>query len=434
MSNANITSWFRQAAPYVQAYRGKTFVLAFSGEVFAHANFKNLIQDIALLSSLGIKVVLVHGIRPQMNELLALHNHQQDIQNDWRITDDLCLQVAQQAAGYVRSKIEALFAMGLSNTLLPTNSITLTSGNFVIAKPFGVHQGINYLHTGTVRKIDTDAIHTQLDHGNIVLLTPLGYSPTGEVLNCKYEEVAFNTAIHLQAHKLIYIASESLTNADQQIINQLTVEQANANKHEFNSSVEVKNHLEAGIEAVSAGIDRVHLLSCKEDGVLLEELFTRQGKGTLISKSSSELIRPANIDDAQGILHLIVPLQEQGILVQRSLEQLEMDIEHFTVIEYEGVVIACAALYYYPDDNMAELACIAVDTDYQKAQLGRSLLNQLEVQAEQAGCANLFVLTTQTQNWFEEQGFVKGQIDDLPMDKQALYNYQRNALVLFKTI
>lgn len=426
--------WFRQAAPYIQAHRGKTFVLAFSGEVFAHAHFKNLIHDIALLNSLGIKLVLVHGIRPQINTLLDNKNHQQDIKNDWRITDDTCLEAAQQAAGYVRSNIEALFAMGLPNTLFPASSITITSGNFVIAKPFGIHEGIDYLHTGTVRKINTQAINLQLANNNIVLLTPLGYSPTGEVLNCKYEEVAFNTAIHLQAEKLIYIASDNVVDTNNTTINELNIESATEIQSQISINTEIKNHLEAGIEAATAGIARVHLLSCKQDGALLQELFTRQGTGTLISKTPTEIIRQASINDAQGILHLITPLQQQGTLASRTLEQLEIDIDHFTVIENEGAIIACAALYNYSKENTAELACIVVDEDYQNTQLGRRLLQHLEKQARAAFCNQLFVLTTQTRNWFEEQGFAKGKLEELPIDKQSLYNYQRNSFVLFKSI
>ncbi len=434
IKNTTMIDWFRHAAPYIQAHRGKTFVVAFSGEVFEHPHLNNLIHDIATLNSLGIKIVLVHGIRPQMNALLEKYNHQQDIQNDWRITDDTCLQVAQQASGYVKSKIEALFARGLPSTLFPTRSITATSGNFVIAKPLGVHEGTDYLHTGTVRKLNTEAINAQLDNNNIVVLSPLAYSPTGETLNCKYEEVAFNAAIHLQAEKLIYIASHNVVDAKEETLTELNIEQATDLTNHANTNKEIKNHLEAGIQAINTGISRVHLLSCAQDGSLLEELFTRQGSGTLISATPSEIIRTANIDDAQSILQLISPLQEQGILVKRSLEQLEMDINHFYVVEYEGAVIACAALYNYAKDKMAELACIAVDAQYQNSQIGRGLLNFLEKQAKQESCNTLFVLTTQTKNWFEEQGFKKDDINKLPIDKQSLYNYKRNSLVLFKGI
>lgn len=430
----NITNWFRLAAPYIQAHRQKTFVLAFSGEVFAHANFKNLVHDIALLNSLGIRLILVFGIRPQISALLERQQHEQVIHDDWRVTDDMSLKSAQQAAGFVRSHIEALFSMGLPNTLFPSRSVTTVSGNFVIAKPFGIHNGVDYLHTGTVRKIQFDAIQQQLEQQHIVLLSPLGYSPTGEILNCKYEEVAFNTAMQIKADKLIYIGSENITDGQNNIIREITIDDYAELSHEINLSKELNNHLEAGIEAVKAGIDRVHCLSCVNDGALLEELFTREGDGTLICQAATTTLRPATIDDAASILALINPLYEKGILVKRTLEELEMDIQQFIVIEFEGAIIACASMTIFAEENMAELACIAVSHDHQKQQLARKMLAYFNEIAINENISNIFVLTTQASHWFEEQGFKKAELEDLPINKQALYNYQRNSQILIKQI
>lgn len=430
----NITKWFRLAAPYIQAHRQKTFVLAFSGEVFAHKNFKNLVYDIALLNSLGIQLIVVFGIRPQLNDLLAQHQHEAIIQDDWRVTDDISLQCAQQAAGMVRSQIEALFSKGLANSLFPSRSVSTVSGNFVIAKPFGVHQGIDYLHTGTVRKINLAVMQQQLAQQHIVLLSPIGYSPTGESLNCKYEEVAFNTALQIKADKLIYIGSERITDIQNNSVKEITIEQYATLSEHLNVSKELRNHLEAGIEAIKAGIERVHCLSCTTDGALLEELFTREGDGTLICEAATTSLRPATIDDAAGILALINPLYEQGILVKRSLEQLELAMSDFIVVEFEGAVIACASLTHFSEENMAELGCIAVSEDHQKQQLARKMLAYFEEAALRQQINKLFVLTTQTSDWFEEQGFMPAAIDALPIDKQTLYNFQRNSKILIKTL
>ncbi len=427
---------FRHSAPYIHAHRGRTFVLAFGGEAVADAQFSDLVHDVALLYSLGIRLVLVHGTRPQIEQRLKAIGSSFKYVNGLRITDDAALDCVKEAAGTVRVEIEALFSMGLANTPMSGAQIGVTSGNFVTARPLGVRDGVDYCHTGEVRRVDAAAIHQHLQDKRIVLLSPLGYSPTGEVFNLSAEEIATAVASELHADKLIMLTEGvSLRNGRRQLLTQLTLSEASdllASKRKLTDSD--RRHLQQAIHACRSGVRRVHLLDRSRNGVLLLELFTRDGAGTLITAETYEGLREATIDDVGGILELIRPLEDQGILVKRSRELLEMEINHFFVTERDGMVIACAALYPCEEQSLAELACLAVHPDYQDAGRGDALLQTIEARARAAGIGKLVVLTTRTAHWFRERGFVAGDKADLPDRKKSLYNYQRNSKVFYKLL
>jgi len=422
---ATTTSWFRNAAPYIHAHRGATFVIAFDGETIDTPGFDNLVHDLALLSSLGIKLVLVYGARPQIEQQcqrqdIDVHYHQ-----GLRITDDVSLKIAIAVMGKLRINIEAKLSFGLPHTPMAHARIRCTSGNLITARPVGVRDGIDFGHTGEVRRIDIQGINDQLSLGNMVLLPPLGYSPTGEIFNLAAEDIATAVATALTADKLIFIGEST-----PELPRELTVEQV----EQLSSEVAAHHPLKAAVRACKSGVKRVHLLDRSQDGTLLQELFSRDGAGTLITAKSFETIRQATIDDVGGILDLIQPLEQNGTLVKRSRDLLEVEIGHFTVMERDGAVVACAALYPYPQGNVAELACLAVAKDYQSLGRGDRLLHAIELQATQLGLKALCVLTTQTAHWFIEHGFNASEISDLPMEKQALYNYQRNAKVFKKIL
>lgn len=426
--------WFRNSAPYINAHRGRTFVLMFGGEAAEDPNFPNVIHDLALLNSLGVRIVVVYGTRPQIASRLDERGLETRFHNNLRITDASALTCAKEAAGTLRTEIEALFSMGLPNSPMHGSSIRVCSGNFVTARPLGVIEGVDYLNTGAVRRVDTTGINRQLDDGALVLLAPLGYSPTGEVFNLSVEDVATKTAAALQADKLIVLGSEAgITDSDGQLIRQAQLS-AVADLIENASSQEQFNQLRAASEACAHGVARCQVLSYRDDCALLEELFTHTGSGTLISHDGFEVIRVAEIDDVGGIIELISPLEEQGVLVRRSRELLEMEIHHFTVMERDGRIIGCAALYPYTQHGNAELACIVTDQEYRGRRQGERLLKEVELNAARLGLTKLFVLTTQTAHWFLEQGFVQTALEELPEEKQALYNYQRNSKVFRKTL
>ncbi len=418
------TDWFRSAAPYIHAHRGATFVIAIDGNTIATPRFSTLIHDVALLNSLGIKLVVTFGARPQIASACQAAGISAQYHQDLRVTDDDSLTIAINIIGTLKTRIQAQFSFGLPNTPMSDAKIRCTSGNFITAQPMGVKDGIDFQHTGKVRKVDIEGIQAQLQQENIVLLGPLGYSSTGEVFNLSSEAIATEVAIKMRADKLIFIGDMV---AD--LPRELTLSQAQKTL-EQNSN----HQLLSATSACSAGVPRVHLLDHKLDGALLQELFSHDGVGTLISKNPFENTRPASVNDVGGILELIAPLEANGTLVARSRDRLETEVAFFTVMERDNSIIACAALYQYPDSDTAEFACLAVDPDYRGAGRGEYLFNLLENQAREAGLSNLCVLTTQTAHWFLEHGFQSAEITDLPMARQNLYNNQRNAKVFIKTL
>jgi amino-acid N-acetyltransferase len=427
--------WFRNAAPYINAHRGRTCVLLFGGDIAADARFADLVHDLALLQSLGVKLVLVHGARPQIDAALLQRGIETSFARDLRVTDASALPAVQEAVGRLRIEIEARLSMGLINTPMSGSQIRVTSGNFVIAKPVGIHDGIDFCHTGDIRRIDHAAVRALLDSGHIVLLSPLGYSPTGEVFNLRAEDVATATAAALRSDKLILMVSgEGLTDAGKPV-KQLTLPQAEALLNGGAPLTEaLRRNLQSAITACRQGVNRVHLIGHDLDGGLLQELYTRDGAGTLVTGGKYEDLRNAQIDDVGGVLELIKPLEENGTLVRRSREQLELEIDRFLLIERDGMIIGCSALYPYPEEKMGELACIAVHPDYGDNGRGSELLEAMQQRARQLGLKRLFVLTTQTTHWFRERGFTEADIETLPVKKRRLYNYQRSSKVLFKQL
>ncbi|MBT4518935.1 MAG: amino-acid N-acetyltransferase [Halieaceae bacterium] len=424
--------WFRNTAPYINRHRGKTFVLMLGGEVAQHQNFANIIHDIALLNSLGVRMVLVHGSRPQIAQRLEQAGLVTSFQDDIRITDTAALDHVKDAAGSLRAQFEALLSMGLPNSPMQGAKIRVCSGNFVTAKPRGIVDGIDFHHTGSVRRIDTPGIHRELDAGSIVLLSPLGYSPTGEIFNLALEDIAVHCAAAIGADKmLLFGRSAGITKADDTLVRQCSVSES--------STLEIDNAeqaslLKTAIRACSAGVPRCQIISYREDCALLEELFTHDGSGTLVANDDYERSRAANIDDIGGILELIEPLEQQGVLLKRSRDLLETEIKQFRLLERDARILACAALYPFPEEGCGEVACIVSHPDYRGGARGQRLLRELENEARRLKLGRVFVLTTQTTHWFIEQGFEESDQDALPDQKQALYNLQRNSKVLFKTL
>lgn len=432
--------WFRHSAPYINAHRHKTFVLMFSGEAVQHQNFQHIIHDIALLHSLGIRLILVYGARPQINQNLLERKIETPFHQNRRMTTRESLPAVMNAVGSIRLEIEALLSMGLANSPMYGARIDVVSGNFVTAKPYGIRDGVDFQLTGEVRSIDTDAIQRHLDNHNIVLLGPTGYSTTGEVFNLLAEEVATKTATALNADKLIFLGEkQGLMNEKQQLLRELSPRQLESYIQQYQAHYpEFALHLKQAQQASLSGVHRVHLISYTYDGALIEELFTRDGIGTMITDAHYEEVRIANINDVGGLINLLRPLEQEGILVYRSRELLESEIEQFAVIERDGMILACAALYPISsaenETRSAEIACVAVDSSYRKSNRGSQILQFLEHKAKQQGIQQLFVLTTRTAHWFLEHGFVPAHIDDLPNARQALYNYQRNSLVFKKVL
>ena len=427
--------WLRSVAPYIHAFRGKTFVVAFPGELVLSGALPVLAHDLSLLHALGIKVVLVHGSRPQVQEQLALRNVETRFHNSLRITDAAALECAKEAAGELRLDIEAAFSQGLPNTPMANSSIRVISGNFVIARPVGIIDGVDHGMTGVTRKIAHETIHPILDAGGIVLLSPLGFSPTGEVFNLAMEDVAVAAANALRADKLIFITeTPTMTDAGGAEIREVSAHQAQAVLDSGCLRAEAAYYFDHATKACLSGVPRAHIVPFSTDGSVLLEVFTHDGVGTMISAQSLESLREATIEDVGGILQLIEPLEADGTLVKRGRELIEREIDYFSVIEHDGVIFGCAALYPFPAEKMAEAACLTVSPDAQAQGDGERLLKHLENRARAAGFRKLFVLTTRTAHWFLKRGFVQASVDDLPKDRQNMYNWQRKSLVLIKKL
>jgi len=432
--------WFRKASPYINAQRNQVMVLAISGEALTHPNLDNIIHDIALLNSLGIRLVIVFGARPQIDSLLKTNGIESKFHQALRVTDISMMPYVLGAYGRLRSELEAKLSMGIVNSPMHGAKLNVVSGNFVKAKPYGVSDGVDLGQTGHVRSIDTDSISHHLENKSVVLVPSTGYSMSGDIFNLSYEELAGDIAVQLNANKIVFFGSENgLKNKHGSLLQQLTVDQALACTQEIlpeTSDTDLiqsqRNQLKAAALACRAGVKRAHILSYSHDGALLEELFTRDGVGTMVSVDDFDQIRPARFEDTNGILELIRPLEEQGFLVRRSRELLETELDYFLVEVRDNAIIACVGLYPFPESQSAELSCFAVDPGYRKKGRGDRLLEAITARAKNQNLFKLFVLTTKTEQWFKERGFSVVSTDLLPGEKN--YNTNRNAKVLMKSI
>ena len=427
--------WLRSVAPYIHAFRGKTFVVAFPGELVTAGALPVLAHDLALLHALGIKVVIVHGSRPQVQEQLALRHVEARFHHGLRITDEAALECAKEAAGEIRLDIEAAFSQGLPNTPMANSAVRVISGNFVVARPVGIIDGVDLKMTGIARKVAHETINPILDAGALVLLSPRGVSPTGEVFNLPLDDVALAAATALRADKLIFITeTPMLTDAGGADIREVSVHLAQAILDSGCLRADAAFYFEHAVKACMGGVPRAHIVPFSVDGSVLLEVFTHDGVGTMISAENLESLREATIEDLGGILQLIEPLEADGTLVKRGRELIEREIDYFSVIEHDGVIFGCAALYPFPNEKMAEMACLTVSPDAQTQGDGERMLKHIENRARAAGFKKLFVLTTRTAHWFLKRGFVNASLDDLPKDRQNMYNWQRKSLVLIKNL
>ncbi len=428
--------WVRAAAPYFHTFRGKTFVIAFGGEVAQGELMQDLAHDCNLLAALGVRLVLVHGARPQIEDELARRGLASRYHNNLRVTDADALDCVKAAVGVTRINLEAALSQGLPNTPMAGAFMRITGGNFVTARPLGVVDGVDFQYTGTVRRVIAEEIQADLDQQNVVLISNLGVSPSGEIFNLAMEEVAETVAVAQRAEKLIYLCdAPGLLDDEGRLISAITAAEAERKLQAgIGLTEDLHLFLPRAINAVRRGVARAHLIDRDKDGNLLLEFFTRQGVGTMVSREPLHRLRQATIDDVATLLQLLAPLEADGTLVRRGRELIEMEVDRFTLAEHDGVIVGCAALYPFPEDGMAEMACLAVTGDFRRAGLGERLMQHICDRARQAGLRELFVLTTRTEHWFRERGFHEASPDTLPARKRDLYNFQRRSKVFVKTL
>ena len=435
MSDKPFVNLLRDAAPYVHAHHGRSFVIAFGGEAALSPHFPELLYDIALLRSLGVRLVLVHGARPQIESRLEKAGLQTNITAGLRVTDAAALACVKDGVGSLRLDIEALLSSGLAGTPMGGARLDVAGGNLITAKPVGVRNGVDHQFTGEVRSVDVEAINDLLARGSVVLLSPIGYSRSGETFNLRAEDVAVAVAEAINADKLLFLHDGESLQTRLNCHAQLTIDEASRIANQ-NPAIDepAQSLLGYAVRACSHNIPRVHLVNHSSDGALLQELYSRDGAGMLVSRKAFDCLRQAQVDDIAGIQNLIEPLQADGALVERGHERLELELPHFLVMERDGLITACCALFPYADDGMGELACVAVHPDYRKQGRAEQLLDQIERQARGLGLRKLFALTTHTAHWFTEHNFTAAEVSDLPAARQLHYSQQRNAKIFTKTL
>jgi amino-acid N-acetyltransferase len=443
--NFTFVPWFRSVAPYIHKFRNQTFVVGVPGEAIASGKLPNLVQDLALIQSMGVRIVLVHGFRPQVNEQLAAKGHSPKYHQGVRITDGVALDCAQEAAGQLRYEIEAAFSQGLPNTPMAGATVRVISGNFVTARPVGIIDGVDYQHSGLVRKVDVQGIARTLDMGALVLLSPFGFSPTGEAFNLSMEEVATSVAIALKADKLLFLAEVpgirvqpfEPAGEDNPVDTELPLAQAVqilAQAPRALQPTDTAFYLQHCVTACKAGVERSHIIPFAVDGSLLLEVYVHDGIGTMVVDERLEELREATADDVGGILQLIEPFEKDGTLVKRDRTEIERDIGHYTIVEHDGVIFACAALYPYPEAGTGEMAAVTVSPQAQGQGDGEKLLKRIEQRARIMGLKSIFVLTTRTMHWFIKRGFQAVDPDWLPEARKKKYNWDRRSMVLVKRL
>ncbi|MFZ5487692.1 MAG: amino-acid N-acetyltransferase [Burkholderiaceae bacterium] len=443
--NFTFVPWFRSVAPYIHKFRHQTFVIGLTGEAIAAGKLQSIVQDLALIQAMGVKIVLVHGFRPQVNEQLRAKGHEAKYSHGMRITDSVALDCAQEAAGQLRYEIEAAFSQGLPNTPMAGATVRVLSGNFITARPVGIVDGVDFQHSGVVRKVDVAGITRTLDMGALVLLSPFGFSPTGEAFNLAMEEVATSVAVALQADKLIFITEipgirvhpEEPESEDNPIDTELPLADAEALLARLpppQQPTDIGFYLQHCIKACKGGVARSHIIPFAVDGSLLLEIYVHDGIGTMVVDEKLEALREATPDDVGGILQLIEPFEKDGTLVKRSRTEIERDIDHYTIIEHDGVIFGCAALYPYPEAKTGEMAALTVSPQSQSQGDGEKLLKRIEQRARAMGLQSIFVLTTRTMHWFLKRGFQPVDPDWLPEARKRKYNWDRRSQVLVKKL
>ena len=443
--NFTFVPWFRSVAPYIHKFRNQTFIVGVPGEAIAAGKLPNLVQDLALIQSMGVRIVLVHGFRPQVNEQLATKGQSPRYHHGIRITDGVALDCAQEAAGQLRYEIEAAFSQGLPNTPMAGATVRVISGNFITARPVGIIDGVDYQHSGLVRKVDVQGISRTLDMGALVLLSPFGFSPTGEAFNLGMEEVATSVAIALKADKLLFLAEVpgirmrpfEPAGEDNPVDTELPLAQAVQILAEAPRALQPTDtafYLQHCVTACKAGVERSHIIPFAVDGALLLEVYVHDGIGTMVVDEKLEELREATADDVGGILQLIEPFEKDGTLVKRDRTEIERDIDHYTIIDHDGVIFACAALYPYPEARTAEMAALTVSPQSQGQGDGEKVLKRIEQRARAMGLKSIFVLATRTMHWFLKRGFVQTDPDWLSEARKRKYNWDRRSQVLVKKL
>jgi amino-acid N-acetyltransferase len=414
---------------YIPQFRDKTFILAIDGAIVTDENFATLLLDVAVLRSLNIRVVLVHGASAQIKALGEEQKIQPSNLDGSGITDAGTLKLALNAANRLTHEI----LEGLS-----ANDLRAASTNVIIAHPVGIIQGVDQLFTGKVERVDAGLLQTLLAQDVIPVIPPLGFDGDGKTYRVNSDGVAVAVAEALKAIKLIFITTQDGLGYNHQLIRQMLVSELQ-NLLQQNSpgfAPEILSKAQHAAMACKSGVPRVHIINGKVDEGLLAEVFSNDGIGTLIYANEYQQIRPARKKDVRAIQLLTKKAVETDELVKRSKAAIEKNLGDYFIFEIDKNPVACVALHVYPEQKKGELACLYVDSSHENQGIGRKLIQFVENKAREMGLGELLTLSTQAFTYFQSKGgFGEGTPDDLPPARREKYEQSgRNSKVLVKKL
>jgi len=422
----------RDLLRYIPLFRGATFVIKLNGELITQTDqLANVIVDVALLQQLGIRPIMVHGAGHQMANLFELSKlRSENGPGGWIITGEQ-MELIKQTCSLATLELTRLFS-NIAQTVAP---IRLFTGNTVRAKRRGVISGIDHCLSGEVDQVDTATISAVQSEGLLPIISPLASDKNGSLLFLGADELATQVAISLKAQKLIFLVNADGVFVQRKLISQLTVEEAKELSKEGGFvSGSMLRKLRQGTDACQKGVDRVHFINGKRDGVLLQELFSRDGIGTMIHRDVYANIRPAEPKDVQPIMELTDQEASEGRLVHHGIEEVQRELGSYFVYEKDSQVIGCCRLVCWPESQMAEIRHLVVDDSYRRQGVAANLVERLEQEARQRGMRQIFALTTRAESWFVNRNFEVGSPDLLPPERRGAYDHTRNSKVMVKSL
>lgn len=432
-----VSGFIREVFGYMDRFKGQLFVLKIEDGLMDHPLFPVLMRDIALLHKAGIRIIIVPGTRNSIDAQLKAWEIESNFEGGVRLTSEEALPLIEQASLGVAQRIMShLTASGLSGI----------QGNWVLARSLGVIDGVDYMRTGRIERIQRDILEQLLNEKFVPIIPPIGWNKLGQAYNISSTELATELCKYMQVGKLFFIGSENgikldglatgkntnyLEPTDSGVISALDVDQAkellelNAEKLNFAQ----KDYLQNAINACEAGANRVHLLSGEFQGSVLQEVFSARGDGTMVYANQYSSIRPANMEDIPDILRIMQDYIAKGYLVPRTQESISEKLKDYVVYSIDNSIHGCGALHEF-EDGMAEVAAIAVAANYRKSGIGDAIVRHLISMGKMKGYKKLFLLTTQALDWFYPFGFEDGSVEDLPKSKREHYNAKRKSRIL----
>ncbi len=414
---------------YIPRFREKIFIISVDGAIVTDENFSNILLDIAVLRSLSIRVVLVHGASAQIGAIAREQGIEPSNLDGTGITDEPTLKLALTAANRLTHEILEGFS---------ANDLRAVCTNAIIAHPLGILQGQDHLFTGKVERVDSEMLNALLTQGIIPVMPPLGFDGDGKTYRVNSDSVAVSVASALKATKLIFITTEDGLTFDGQLIRQMPVADLGAllRDHKGGFAPDMLSKAHHSVLACQSGVQRAHILNGRVNEGLLAEVFSNEGIGTLIYENEYQQIRRALKKDVRSIFMLIQNSIASDELMKRTRASIEKQLQDYYIFEIDKNPVACVALHPYPEQNKGELACLYVNPSHENQGIGRKLIHFVEAKAREMGLSELLTLSTQTFTFFQSKGgFVEGTADDLPASRRERYDQSgRKSKVLLKKL